>query len=391
MRPQFDFLIVGAGFSGLVAAEQLCSRHRKTCLVVEKRDHIGGNAHDCHDRHGVLIHPYGPHYFRTNSDAILQYLSRFTEWIPGNYRVRSFTDNRYWSFPVNLETFEQLMGRPASREEMERWLESERVQADPIDNSEEAVLSQAGKTFYRMFFEGYTRKQWMRHPRELDASVCGRIPLRTERDDRYFSDKHQVLPKDGYHRIFENLVTACGDRLRLELETDYREIMERVSWRHLIFTGPIDAFFDYRFGPLPYRTLRFEHEHSSSSELPGDPATGIPAGFHQPCVQVNYPGPESYTRCVEAKHITGQQIDGSTLIREYPEPFEPGKEPFYPIPAPETRARYRLYAEAAAGLSDVTFIGRLGTYRYYNMDQVVGMALKTVEKVLGEGNTIHVQ
>jgi len=381
-----DYLIVGAGFSGLVAAEQLCNRYGKTCLIVEKRDHIGGNCYDCLDEHGVLIHPYGPHYFRTNSDQVFEYLSRFTRWIPGKYQVLAYAKDQYWSFPVNLETFEQYLGRPSSTEEMEQWLKEHCETFDEIQNSEQAVLSRFGKEFYELFFEGYTLKQWQKHPRELAPSVCGRIPLRTVRDGRYVSEKFQVLPADGYTRLFENMVDACGDRLRIQLETDYREVVGSVSHRHLIFTGPIDAYFDYKYGPLPYRTLRFEREYMPGEQLRGNSHLGIPEGFIQPAVQVNYPGQEPWTRCVEAKHITHQRISGSTLVREYPETYEVGKEPYYPIPFSESREMYARYKQQAEKLDNVTFLGRLGTYAYLNMDQVVGMALKQVEAlVTGRG------
>lgn len=386
----YDFVIIGAGFSGLVAAERLCAAGKR-CLVVEKRSHIGGNAHDCYDQHGVLIHPYGPHYFRTNSQKILDYLSRFTEWIPGNYRVQVFRDGRYWSFPINLHTFEQYLGRSSSTEEMEAWLASQRQSFPSVSNSEQAVLSQVGQDWYRMFFEGYTLKQWKRHPRELSPSVCNRIPVRTIADDRYFNDKHQVLPKHGYHTLFANIVKACGDHLEIRLNTDYKTIIadSSIRWKHMIFTGPIDAYFDYKFGPLPYRSLRFEHEHYSAEALniaqtdneKQRTKNKEPRTQYQPVVQINYPDPDvPYTRCVEAKHITGQVIDGTTIIKEFPDDYAIGKEPFYPIPADDAQQLYKRYEAEASKLENVSFIGRLGTYKYYNMDQVVGMALNFAEK-----------
>ncbi|MGZ0708419.1 UDP-galactopyranose/dTDP-fucopyranose mutase family protein [Coraliomargarita sp. W4R53] len=393
---RYDYLIVGAGFSGLVAAERLCTQSGKRCLVVEKRDHIGGNAHDCYDEHGVLIHPYGPHYFRTNSDEILKYLSQFTEWIPGDYKVQIYRDERFWSFPINLKTFEQYIGRASTSEEMESWLAEQGLDFDSITNSEQAVLSKVGKKWYEMFFEGYTKKQWARHPSELSASVCNRIPIRTDRDDRYFNDKHQVLPQDGYHTLFNHMVKACGDRLEVRLNTDYKDCINdaAIEWEQMIFTGPIDAFFDYKFGPLPYRSLRFEHEHFSAAELKqgvrseGSDANKTPSNFPlptfhsaqlaQPVGQVNYPGPEPFTRTVETKHITGQQINGTTVVKEFSVDYEVGKDPFYPIPAPAAQALYQRYKREAELLPNVHFIGRLGTYKYYNMDQVVGMALQSV-------------
>ena len=379
---EVDYLIVGAGFAGLVSAERLCRQHKKTCLVVEKRGHIGGNCYDRLDEHGVRIHAYGPHYFRTNSETVLQYLSQFTEWIPGNYRVLCKTEGKYWSFPVNLETFEQYLGRPSSTAEMEAWLEENRIPFDEVTNSEEAVLSRFGPQFYKLFFEGYTLKQWQRPPRDLAPSVCNRIPLRTNRDARYLSEKYQVLPKEGYTALFENLISSCGDKLEIRLNTDYREILPAVKFKHMIYTGPIDAYFDHCYGPLPYRSLRFSFEHLPAEALPGDPQTHTPPGFFQPAVQVNYPGTEPWTRIVEIKHITGQQVAGTTLAREFPEPYAHGKEPYYPILCPETHALYQQYKQKADQLDHVTFLGRLGTYTYLNMDQVVSMALSTVEKLI---------
>jgi UDP-galactopyranose mutase len=381
-KRHFDYLIVGAGFSGLVAAERLCHQYGKRCLVVDKRDHIGGNAYDHKDPYGVLIHPYGPHYFRTNSDQVLTYLSQFTKWIPGNYRVHARTRNQFWSFPVNLKTFEQYLGRSASSEEMETWLSEHRIHFDEVLNSEQAVLQRFGPEFFELFFEGYTLKQWQRPARELHPSVCNRIPLRTNRDDRYLSEKHQVLPADGYTRLFENIVDACGERLTLQLKTDYRDVRDHVTYSHMIFTGPIDSYFDHRFGPLPYRSLRFEFEHKTAAELPGDVSQHIPPGFFQPVVQVNYPGKEPWTRIVETKHITGQSISGSTLAREFPEDYGPGKEPYYPIPFQASQALYAKYKTEADKLDQVSFLGRLGTYTYLNMDQVTAMALKAVDRLV---------
>jgi UDP-galactopyranose mutase len=378
----YDFLIAGAGVSGLVAAERLCNGYGKRCIVVDRRQHIAGNCFDARDEHGVLIHRYGPHYFRTNSEQIVEYLGRFSGWIPGAYRVSAFTDGRYWSFPINLETFEQYLGRPSSTAEMEAWLSARRPVGRKISNSEDYALATFGDVFYEMFFKGYTLKQWCMHPRDLDASVVGRIPIRLVRDDRYFNDLHQVLPADGYTALFENVIHSCGDRLSVALETNFFEVRERVRWRHAIFTGPIDEFFGFQFGRLPYRTLRFEPRYFTAAELPGDAATGIAAGFAQPTVQVNYPGAEPWTRSVEAKHITKQNVSGSTVVREYPEAFGPGKEPYYPVPTVESRRLYESYRQAARGVSNVTFLGRLGTYRYLNIDQVVAMTLKGVESLV---------
>jgi UDP-galactopyranose mutase len=392
----FDCLIVGAGFSGLTVAERLATQQGKTCLVVEKRAHLGGNAYDRYDDHGVLVHTYGPHYFRTNAPRIKDYLGQFTAWHPVDYKILSWADGRYWNFPINLNTFEQFLGRPSNSEEMEAWLAEKRLPIENPANSEEVIVSQVGWELYEKFFKGYTLKQWRRDPKELDASVCGRIPIRTNRDDRYLREDFQALPAAGYTRMFENMVAACGDKLRILLKTDYREILPHVTFKHMVYTGPIDEFFDFRFGQLPYRSLRFEPESFSATQLREREPLAGQRGFWQPAMQVNYPNDEKFTRIVEVKHATGQACENTTIVREYPEDYGPGKEAYYPIPAPDSAAVYQKYKELAESghgplvtrhssldtpTPTVSFIGRLATYRYYNMDQVVAMALKEAEKI----------
>lgn len=363
---KYDYLIVGAGFAGAVIAERLASQRGKRCLVVDRRGHIAGNAHDHYDEAGVLLHTYGPHYFRTNSDRIRDYLGQFTEWHPAEYKILSRTDGRYWQFPINLNTFEQIIGRPSTSEEMEKTLAEWRVPIDKPQNSEEVIVSQVGWKLYEMFFKNYTRKQWKRDPKDLDASVCGRIPIRTNRDDRYLSEKFQALPKEGYTKMFERILDH--PLIEVRLNTDYREVQSQIEYGHLVYTGPIDEYFDHCFGPLPYRSLRFEPET-------------VQTEFFQPALQVNYPNDEAFTRIVEMKHATGQKLPVTTIVREYPEDFGPGREPYYPIPAPDARALYAKYEERAAQEKNTSFIGRLATYRYYNMDQVVGMALAEFDRL----------
>lgn len=327
MQPDasIDFLIVGAGFSGLVLAEQLSNAGWK-CVVVDKRPHLGGNAYDHHDAAGVLIHPYGPHYFRTNSPRIVGYLSRFTDWHPVDYTIKSHSGGRYWSFPINLNTFEELLGRPSTTEEFEAWLEKHREPIAEPRNSEEVIVSQVGRELYERFFEGYTLKQWQRHPRDLDASVCGRIPIRTNRDDRYLREEFQALPRDGYTAMFGRMLDA-SPHVELHLGIDFEEAKRRWRHKHLIFTGPVDEYFDRRFGALPYRSLRFEPESFTAEQLVAREPVSGKKGFWQPALQVNYPDADvPFTRIVEMKHATGQRIGASTIIREFPKSWTPEDE-----------------------------------------------------------------
>lgn len=376
-----DFLIVGAGFSGLVTAERLSSAGFR-CVVVDRRPHLGGNAYDRTDAAGVLVHDYGPHYFRTNSTRIANYLGRFTAWRDAEYKIKSFTEGRHWSFPINLHTFEEIIGRHATTAEFEAWIESHRVPCEEPRNSEELILSKVGSELYRRFYEGYTLKQWRIHPRDLDPTVCGRVPIRTNRDDRYLSEAFQAMPRDGYTAMFGRMLDA-SPRVELHLGMDFHEARQRWRHRHLIFTGPVDEFFDRRFGPLPYRSLHFKHESFSGEELrQREPISGKP-GFWQPAVQVNYPDAAvPFTRIVEIKHVTGQKTDATTIVREYPCDWTPEEEPFYPVPTDGAKTAYQRYAKLAAAEENVSFIGRLATYRYYNMDQVTGMALAESNRLI---------
>ena len=373
MRDSYDYLIVGAGLSGLVLAERLGSLGR-TCLVVERRNHIGGNCHDRKDRNGLFYHVYGPHYFRTNSELVRTYLSRFTQWTEAKYRVNVFTRGTYWSFPINLGTFRQFSRNPAATEDdFKAYLSRSAVPIASPSNSKEAILSSVGHELYELFYKGYTEKQWGRPAEALDASVCRRIPIHTGLDERYFRDEFQALPRLGYDPMFEAILEASKADLRLE--TDHRDVVRLVRHRHLIYSGPLDEYFDCRFGPLPYRTARYALEELDEG--------GVPAGgFVQPVLQVNYPGPEPFTRTVELKHVTGQVSRASNLVREFPAEYRPGEsDPNYPVPGPESDALAGRYRELAEREPGVTFIGRLAQYRYLNMDQVVGAALHMFEKL----------
>ena len=359
----FDFLIVGAGFAGSVLAERLANAANQRVLVVDKRPHIGGNAHDRYDDAGVLIHPYGPHIFHTNSKEIFDYLSRFTAWRPYQHRVLAVVDGQKLPLPINLDTVNRLYGLSLTAFDMPQWLQSVAEPRERIETSEDVVVSQVGRDLYNKFFRGYTRKQWGLDPSQLDASVTARVPTRTNRDDRYFTDTYQAMPLHGYTRLFERML--AHPRIHVLLNTDYRAIVDVVPWRRMVYTGPIDEFFGCRHGKLPYRSLRFEH-------------VTLPQERFQEVGTVNFPNDYAYTRVSEFKHLTGQVHRATSVVYEYP--TDDG-DPYYPVPRPENAALLERYERDAAALPDVTFVGRLASYRYYNMDQVVGQALAAFKRL----------
>lgn len=362
----FDYLIAGAGFAGSVLAERLAARANKRVLLVDRRPHIGGNAYDYCDEHGVLVHRYGPHIFHTNSAEVFAYLSRFTSWRAYEHRVLACVDGKLVPIPINLTTLERLYGGEFSPESAERFLAERAEPVARILTSEDVVVSKVGRELYEKFFRGYTRKQWGLDAGQLDATVAGRIPTRTNRDDRYFTDTFQAMPSHGYTAMFESMLDHPN--IELMLGASFEEA-RRIPHREVIYTGPIDAFFDYRFGPLPYRSLEFRFET-------------MPVDRVQPVGTVNFPDESvPYTRVTEFKHLTGQEHRSSTVCYEYP---RAEGDPYYPIPRPENAALYARYQALAAKLPAVHFAGRLGTYRYYNMDQVVAQSLKLYATLTGD-------
>ena len=354
---RFDYVVVGAGLCGCVIAERIATQLRKSVLIVERRDHVGGNCHDYFDEAGVLVHKYGPHYFRTNDVEVWNYLSRFTDWHYVQYRIKASVDGQLLTLPINLDTFNTLYGTNLSSDQLKEVFISRGGSVSAIRNSKDAIVSKVGEELYEKFYKHYTEKQWAVGPEELDASVCERIPVRTNRDDRYFTDKYQAMPKHGYFRMFSKMLEDPNIRLLLRTELDL--VKDSLQYEKLIYTGPIDAYFGYKHGKLPYRSLRFEHET-------------LDVEFHQPVSQVNYPNEYDFTRIVEIKHATGQKHPKTTIVREYP---LPEGEPYYPVPAPANHSIYERYRKDADTLSNVIFLGRLAEYRYYNMDQAVRRAL----------------
>ncbi|AAF12425.1 UDP-galactopyranose mutase [Deinococcus radiodurans R1 = ATCC 13939 = DSM 20539] len=361
----FDYLIVGAGFAGSVLAERLASSGQRV-LIVDRRPHIGGNAYDCYDDAGVLIHPYGPHIFHTNSKDVFEYLSRFTEWRPYQHRVLASVDGQLLPIPINLDTVNRLYGLNLTSFQVEEFFASVAEKVEQVRTSEDVVVSKVGRDLYNKFFRGYTRKQWGLDPSELDASVTARVPTRTNRDNRYFADTYQAMPLHGYTRMFQNMLSSPN--IKVMLNTDYREIADFIPFQHMIYTGPVDAFFDFCYGKLPYRSLEFRHETHDTEQL-------LPTGT------VNYPNDYAYTRVSEFKHITGQRHHQTSVVYEYP---RAEGDPYYPVPRPENAELYKKYEALADAAQDVTFVGRLATYRYYNMDQVVAQALATFRRLQGQ-------
>jgi UDP-galactopyranose mutase len=361
----FDYLVVGAGFAGCVIAERLAAALDKRVLLVDRRPHIGGNAYDHYDEHGVLVHKYGPHIFHTNSREVFTYLSRFTEWFPYQHRVRAWVDGRLVPIPINLDTINTLYGTDFTSFQLAEFFKSVAELRPQLRSSEDVIVSQVGRELYEKFFRNYTRKQWGCDPSELDAAVTARVPVRTNRDDRYFSDTYQAMPRRGFTRMFERMV--AHPNIKILLNADYREIEGSILYDHVVFTGPIDEFFDYRFGRLPYRSLAFTFETLDTPQV-------------QPVAVINYPNDNLYTRVTEFKHLTGQEHTKTTRVYEYP---QAEGDPYYPIPRPENAALYKKYQELADATPGVYFVGRLGTYKYYNMDQVVAQALTTFAKIAG--------
>ncbi len=353
----FDYLIVGAGFAGAVVAERMATVYGKKVLVVDRRNHVGGNAYDHYNQDGILVHKYGPHIFHTNSDQVFQYLSQFTSWRPYEHKVLASVEGKLVPVPINLNTVNRLYDLDLTPEQVEEFFAARAESRASIRTSEDVVVSKVGRDLYEKLFRNYTRKQWGRDPSELDAQVTARIPVRTDCDDRYFTDRYQCMPKNGYTRMFENMLDHSN--IKLALGSDYRDIVNDVDFDELIYSGPVDEFFEFRFGELPYRSLRFQHETLNTE-------------FLQPVAVINYPNEHAYTRITEFKHLTGQRHKATGIVYEYP---TGSGDPYYPVPTPANAALYKQYAELAASTKRTHFVGRLGTYKYYNMDQVVAQAL----------------
>ncbi len=360
----FDYLIVGAGFAGSVLAERLAAKAGKKVLIVDQRNHIGGNAYDYYNKDGILIHKYGPHIFHTNSKEVYDYLGQFTPWRPYEHKVLASVDGQLLPIPINLNTINQMYGLNLSSDEVEDFFKSKAEKITRIVTSEDVVVSKVGRELYEKFFRGYTRKQWDLDPSELDASVTARVPTRTNKDDRYFTDTYQAMPLYGYSKMFEKMLSHTN--IKIMLNTDYKEIVDYIPHKNMIYSGPVDSYFNYCYGKLPYRSLEFKFE---TIEAENFQSTGT----------INYPNDQPYTRITDFKYLTGQKHNKTAIVYEYP--MAEG-DPYYPVPRPENAEIYKKYQQLAAAMTNTYFVGRLATYKYYNMDQVVAQSLTLFKKLM---------
>jgi UDP-galactopyranose mutase len=370
---QFDWIIVGAGFTGAVLAERIAAQNNQKALVVDRRIHIGGNAYDYYDDNHILIHKYGPHIFHTNDRKVWDYLSQFTKWRIYFHKVLTAVNGQKVPIPFNLNTLYALFPKEHAQKVEQRLIErfgyNLKVPILELLEVEDKDLKSLADFIYQKFFLSYTLKQWGMKPEDLDSSVTSRVPVLISKDNRYFQDIYQGIPQNGYSALFRKMLDHAN--IKLLLNTDYAEIVEDVKFNRMIYTGPIDAFFDYVHGELPYRSLNFEFIHHRQE-------------YWQEVAQINYPNEFEFTRITEYKHLTGQSAPGTTITEEYSQAYEVGRnEPYYPIPNAENFEKLKLYRKEIDKLNGtVIFAGRLADYKYYNMDQAVQRALAIFEKKL---------
>ncbi len=360
----YDYLIVGAGFAGCVLAERLSTLKNKKILLIDTRSHVGGNAYDYFDDDGLLVHMYGPHIFHTNSSRVFNYLSDFTNWRFYEHKVLSYVDGKYLPFPINIDTINNLYGKNFSHaKEMKAFFRSRSEFREEILSFEDYVVGKIGWDLYEKFFKNYSIKQWGIDPRNISASVAARIPVRTNFDDRYFTDKYQCIPSNGYTKMFNKLIDH--PKIEIKLGINYHELKRKIEYGTLIFTGPIDSYFGYKYGRLKYRSLNFSFKEFDKEYI-------------QRTAVINYPNDFPYTRTTEFKHITGQSHPKTILMYEFP--CDTG-DPYYPVQNSETLAVFKKYKDMVGRTKKTLFVGRLGTYQYLNMDQVVEQSLSTFDRI----------
>jgi len=365
-----DWLIVGAGLTGAVLAERIATQLGKRVIVIDRRGHFGGNTFDELDDAGVLIHRYGPHIFHTNSDKVVDYLSRFTEWRPYEHRVTGYVDGQMVPVPFNFKSMEMLFGEIEGRR-LNKILSDEyglevKVPILKLRASKSRDVRLLADFIYEKVFLHYTLKQWGVPPESLDAGVSARVPVHLSYDDRYFQDKFQKMPANGYSAMIERML--AHHLIEFRPVTSLAEAMVSIKFNRMVYTGPIDEYFDTMYGPLPYRSVRFDLRRVAST------------GYIQGVGTENYPTPveqHKYTRSTEYRFLTGQhEIEWTTRAFEYPEQYERAiNEPFYPVPTEGNRHLFSRYYNELQKLGAVTFAGRLADYKYYNMDQAIAHAL----------------
>lgn len=361
---KFKYVVVGAGLAGLTIAERIANILNEKVLIIEKRGHIGGNVYDSYNEDGILIHNYGPHIFHTNDTEVYEYLSQFTQWNNYWHRVLSYVDGNLVPMPISVETINKLYNLNLSCDEVEDYLRENAVKVDQVTTSKDVAISKVGIDIYEKMFMNYTKKQWGIDPSQLDTSVISRIPVRTNRDTRYFADKYQGMPKHGYTKLCEKMAT--NPNIKILLNTDYKEVIDDIGFDKLIYTGPTDYFYDYEFGKLSYRSIDFKFE------------TYDQESFQESSV-VNYPNDYDFTRITEFKKLTSQKHDKTVILKEYPSSVG---EPYYPFPTKEHKEHFQKYEQKMKNEKDVIFLGRLAEYRYYNMDAVVRSALDVFQEKL---------
>ncbi len=382
----YDAIVIGAGFAGSVVARELAQRSGKKVAIVESRDHVGGNAYDKYDDAGVLIHAYGPHIFHTNDARAYEYLSQFTDWLDYQHEVLANLHGTYIPVPFNKNSIEKVFDADKAKSYIEKLIsvfgDERKVPIIELRNTDDPQLHEIADFVYNNVFLYYTQKQWGLTPEEVDPSVTARVPVFISRDNRYFQDKYQGMPKDGYTKLFDNLLDFEG--IDVFLSVDARDVLKfdksdsktkvYVDGNEykgiIVYTGAIDELFDNCFGRLPYRSLDFVYETYNQKHW-------------QPCGTVNYTVSEDYTRITEFTYMTGQDLDVTTIMKEYSRPYEakPGQIPYYAIISDENQAHYNQYKELADSIDNFYLIGRLAEYRYYNMDAIVSRALELADEI----------
>jgi UDP-galactopyranose mutase len=375
----FDYIIIGAGYAGSVMAERIATQENKKVLIIEKRNHIGGNSYDFKDVNNILIHKYGPHLFHTNNKKVFDYLSQFTSWDVYNHKVLAVLDGKEVSIPFNFNTiydvFPDTLAKKLEENLLNEFEYNSKIPILELKKSEDKYLQFLADFVYEKVFVHYTAKQWGMKPEDMDGAVTARVPIFVGRDDRYFNDKYQVIPTNGYTNIFENMINHKN--IKLMLNTDFKEVCEIFDngfklmgsefKGKIIYTGQIDELFDYKFGDLPYRSVDMKFET-------------VDKEYYQEATTVNYPNNYDFTRITEFKHIHPTKSDKTTILKEYPKEYIKGQDtPYYPIFTDENQAKYNKYLEYSKRWTNLILLGRLAEYKYYDMDDMVERVLEVFE------------